>query len=216
MDNRDCLAHYPLCRRQNRLPRLFAARLLATSSFRDLEPKMSRLPTTDTSRPLLLNGAELRAFFRAREPIKQKCRPGEFYCLSCKAPKRPAFDIAQYTPFAPSRALLSGFCSTCDGPIYRAVNLTTIEQILGGLQVALPIPERRIGDISPALSNADWSCPALMDGLGLRRAWLADRADRRDWSSAMSRASSTTRVFRSPEKAHPTIRRDQASRTTAR
>ena len=35
-------------------------------------------------------------------------------------------------------------------------------------------------------------------------------------ASAMSRASSTTRVFRSAEKAHPTIRRDQASRTTAR
>jgi hypothetical protein len=32
----------------------------------------------------------------------------------------------------------------------------------------------------------------------------------------MSRASSTTRVFRSAEKAHPTMRRDQASRTTAR
>lgn len=35
-------------------------------------------------------------------------------------------------------------------------------------------------------------------------------------SSAMSSASSTTRVFRSLEKAQPTIRRDRASSTTAR
>jgi excisionase family DNA binding protein len=113
------------------------------------------LPTTDAKRPLLINGAELRAFFRAREAIKQKCRPGEFYCLSCKAPKRPAFDIAQYTPCAPSRGLLSGFCPACERPIYRAVSLATIDQKLGGLRVALPIAGRRLSDISPSVSNVD-------------------------------------------------------------
>jgi hypothetical protein len=92
------------------------------------------LQTTDARRPLLIHGEDLRA----REPIKQKCRPGEFYCLSCRAPKRPAFDIAQYTPTGPSRGLLSGFCPTCERPIYRAVSLATIEQKVGGLKVALP------------------------------------------------------------------------------
>jgi Helix-turn-helix domain len=115
------------------------------------------LPTTDAKRPLLVNGAELRAFFRAREPIRQKCRPGEFYCLSCKAPKRPAFDLADYTPSAPSRGLLSGFCPTCERPIYRAVSLATIEQKLGGLKVALPIAERRIDDSSSPNSNAHFN-----------------------------------------------------------
>jgi len=113
------------------------------------------LSTTDAKRPLLIHGAELRAFLKAREPIKQKCRPGEFYCLSCKAPKRPAFDMAQYTPSAPSRGLLSGFCPTCERPIYRAVSLATIEQKLGGLKVTLPTAERRIGDISPPHLNVD-------------------------------------------------------------
>ena len=74
-----------------------------------------------------------------------------------KAPRRPAFDMAQYTPSAPSRGLLSGFCSTCERPIYRAVSLATIEQKLGGLKVALPTAERRISDISPPVSNVDLS-----------------------------------------------------------
>jgi excisionase family DNA binding protein len=113
------------------------------------------LSTTDAKRPLLIHGAELRAFLKAREPIKQKCRPGEFYCLSCKAPKRPAFGMAQYTPSAPSRGLLSGSCSTCGRPIYRTVSLAAIDQKLGGLKVAMPIAERRISDISPSLSNVD-------------------------------------------------------------
>src|SRR5271165_883143 len=99
------------------------------------------LPTTDAKRPLLIHGAELRAFFQSREPIKQKCRPGEFYCLTCKAPKRPAFDLVQYTPSTPSRGLLSGFCPTCARPIYRAVSLATIDQKLGGLKVSLPLAE---------------------------------------------------------------------------
>jgi excisionase family DNA binding protein len=113
------------------------------------------LPTTDAKRPLLVHGADLREFLESRAPIKQKCRPGEFFCLSCKVPKRPAFDMAQYTPSAPSRGLLSGFCPTCERPIYRAVSLATIDQKLGGLKVALPVAERRISDISRSLSNVD-------------------------------------------------------------
>jgi hypothetical protein len=111
------------------------------------------LPTTDAKRPLLVHGADLRMFLQARAPIKQKCRPGEFFCLSCRGPKRPAFDMAQYTPSAPLRGLLSGFCPTCERPIYRAVGLATIEQKLGGLKVALPAAERRLDDTSPPLSN---------------------------------------------------------------
>ena len=63
------------------------------------------LPTTDAERPLLIRGQDIRAFLRAREPIKQKCPPGEFYCLSCRTPKRPAFDMAQYIPRTASRGL---------------------------------------------------------------------------------------------------------------
>jgi excisionase family DNA binding protein len=115
------------------------------------------LQTTDARRPLLIHGEDLRAFLRAREPIKQKCRPGEFYCLSCRAAKRPAFDIAQYTPTSTSRGLLSGFCPTCERPIYRAVSLATIEQKIGGLKVALPREQQRIDDSAAALLNADFN-----------------------------------------------------------
>jgi hypothetical protein len=114
------------------------------------------LQTTDARRPLLIHGEDLRAFLRAREPIKQKCRPGEFYCLSCRAPKRPAFDIAQYTPMTPSRGLLSGFCPTCERPIYRAVSLAAIDQKFG-LEVALPREQQRIDDSGSALSNVDFN-----------------------------------------------------------
>jgi hypothetical protein len=112
------------------------------------------LTTTDSVRPLLLRGEDIRAFLRAREPIKQKCRAGEFYCLSCRAPRRPALDMAEYRPRTASRGLLCGICPGCDRMIYRAVNLASIEPMRGGLDIAFPPAEGRIGDSAAPLSNA--------------------------------------------------------------
>ena len=56
------------------------------------------LKTTDTRRPLLVHGADFRAFMKAREPIKQRCQPGEFYCLGCRAPKRPGVGHGRLSP----------------------------------------------------------------------------------------------------------------------
>ena len=64
---------------------------------------------------------------KAREPIKQRCQPGEFYCLGCRASKRPALDMADYHPRTPLRGLLSGICPGCGRMIYRATTLAKLE-----------------------------------------------------------------------------------------
>ena len=115
------------------------------------------LKTTDTRRPLLVHGADFRAFMKAREPMKQRCQPGEFYCLSCRAPKRPGLDMADYRPRTARRGLLSGICPTCGRMIYRAATLAKLDQIGGGLEVAFPTAEQRIDDSAPALRNADFN-----------------------------------------------------------
>ncbi|HEY1945337.1 MAG TPA: helix-turn-helix domain-containing protein [Roseiarcus sp.] len=114
------------------------------------------LPTTDDHRPFLIHGEDLRAFLKAREPVKQTCRPGEFYCLRCKAPRRPAGDWVEYLPKTALRGLLRGICPTCDALIHRAATLGTIAQKGGGLDVAFPKAEGRIGDLSHLLSNVDF------------------------------------------------------------
>src|SRR5271166_2198881 len=104
------------------------------------------LKTTDARRPFLIHGADFRAFMKAREPTKQRCRPGEFYCLPCHAPRRPALDMADYHPRTPLRGLLSGICSTCDRMIYRATTLAKLDAIKGGLEVAFPNAQGPIDD----------------------------------------------------------------------
>ena len=95
------------------------------------------LPTIDARRPLLIHGADFRAFIRAREPIRQRCLPGEFFCLGRRAPKRPAADMADYIPRTALRGSLSGICPTCDRMIYRATTLSKLDLVRGGLEVTL-------------------------------------------------------------------------------
>jgi excisionase family DNA binding protein len=94
------------------------------------------LQTTDVRRPLLVRGADLSAFLKARQPVKQSCQPGEFFCLSCRAPKRPAGDMADYLPRTPC--------------------FNAISQKSGGLDVAFRRAEQRLNDISSPLSNVDF------------------------------------------------------------
>jgi len=88
--------------------------------------------------------------------IKQRCQPGEFYCLGCRAPKQPALDMADYHPHAALRGSLSGICPACGRMIYRGTTLAKLDEIKGGLNVAFPRAEQRLDDSASALPNADF------------------------------------------------------------
>jgi hypothetical protein len=104
------------------------------------------LKTTDARRPLLIHGADFRAFVKSREPIKQRCQPGEFYCLGCRAPRRPALNMADFRPLTVRQGLMSGICP-CGRMIYRAATLAKLDAVKGGLEVAFPSGQQRIGDL---------------------------------------------------------------------
>ena len=115
------------------------------------------LPTTDAKRPLLIHGADFRDFMNARKSIKQHCQPGEFFCLRCCAPRRPALDVADYHPRSALRGSLSGICPERGKMIYRATTLAKLNEIKGGLDVAYPQAQQRLDDSVSPNSNADFS-----------------------------------------------------------
>src|SRR5271166_3056079 len=75
------------------------------------------LPLIEHKRPFLILGSDLRDFLKARQPKKQPCRAGEIYCVRCRAPKRPAFDEADFLPKTPTTGQLAGLCPTCESMI---------------------------------------------------------------------------------------------------
>jgi hypothetical protein len=111
------------------------------------------LPTTDRERPYLIRGLDFHEFIRARRPVKQKCPPGEFYCVRCREPKRPACEMADYIPRTATRGSLTGICPTCGTMIYRAITLAKLDEVRGDLEVAYPKAQQRLNDSSNPLLN---------------------------------------------------------------
>lgn len=77
------------------------------------------LSLIEHKRPFLVHGSDLRDFLTAQQPRKQPCRAGEFYCVRCRAPKRPAGNEVERIPKTPTTVLLRGVCPTCDRLIHR-------------------------------------------------------------------------------------------------
>jgi len=112
-----------------------------------------QLPTIDDRRQSLLRGVDVHAFDKARRPIKQSCKPGELYCLSCRSPKRPACEMVNYVSYSMTRGAVRGICPTCEKLMYRAVARAKVEKICAGLDIAFPRAKQRIDDNPAPLSN---------------------------------------------------------------
>ena len=55
------------------------------------------LVTIDDKRPMLILGHVLVDFLKARRTKnKQKCKPGELYCVRCRSPKKPPTRGSRY------------------------------------------------------------------------------------------------------------------------
>lgn len=111
------------------------------------------LPLIERKRPLLVHGSDVRAFLQARQPRKQPCRPGQFYCLPCRAPKRPAFDMAEFRPTTSKTGMLEGLCPDCGSMIYRVARTASLAGAAGDLNVTrCPARERISDSLSPSPS----------------------------------------------------------------
>ncbi|PCJ51081.1 MAG: DNA-binding protein [Gammaproteobacteria bacterium] len=107
-------------------------------------------------KPWLILGSELKEFIQLkRKKNKQTCKPYEMYCFSCRAPKRPAGNMADYEPMNASRGCLIGICSTCDGIINKYFSLAKLVLIHGKLDVTLPKAQKHISKRDDLLLNSD-------------------------------------------------------------
>jgi excisionase family DNA binding protein len=104
------------------------------------------LPLIEKKRPYLIHGADLRVFLTARQPRRQLCRPGEIFCIRCRAPKRPAGDMVDYRPRTPATGILQGICPTCNLLIHRAARFTALASVCADLNVTHQNPQQRLVD----------------------------------------------------------------------
>jgi len=116
------------------------------------------LPICDGKRPTLILGRDLTAYLKARrEKNKRPCQPGEIYCVRCRAPQRPAGDMAEYEPVTESFGSLKGICPNCEGMIYRRASRAKLPEIRGKLDITLVEAQRQVSETNEPIVNSDFS-----------------------------------------------------------
>lgn len=114
------------------------------------------LPVLDDKRPMLILGSDLAAFHQAkRTKNKQKCLPGEMYCVRCRAPKSPALGMADYKPVTGTMGNLIAICPDCNSIMNRRASLAKLEQVRGEMDITMPQALQRIVDSNQPSVNSD-------------------------------------------------------------
>jgi hypothetical protein len=116
------------------------------------------LPTSDQKRPALVLGCELSCFLQARRAKnKRPCKPGEIYCVRCRAPEFPAGGMAEYQPITANLGNLVGVCPGCEGMIYRRASTAKLPTIRGNLDITFSEAGRQVSVRNTPTVNSDLS-----------------------------------------------------------
>jgi hypothetical protein len=105
------------------------------------------LTTVDRQRPTLIRGEDLQAFLAVRRAKRQRiCAPGTIYCVKCREPRRPAWDVADLRKLSANTGNLEAICPVCTTMMNRRVNLGAMAGIWAGIVVTTTHPEKRLED----------------------------------------------------------------------
>lgn len=107
------------------------------------------LPCLDDQRPLLILGKDLKDFLNEKRKQKQSCRIDECYCMSCKAPRKPAFDEVEVHPTKGGRGNMHALCNVCSTVMHKAVSADGLKALRANLTVTTVQAETRLNDGNP-------------------------------------------------------------------
>jgi len=103
------------------------------------------LATIDEKCPILILGHALVAFLQTRRAKnKQPCKPGELYCVRCRAPRMPAGNMADYAPVTEKFGNLTAICPECDSLMNRRISVAKIGEFHGKVEISFPEALKRI------------------------------------------------------------------------
>ena len=105
------------------------------------------LSPIDDQRPILIQGAVIRAFLQERRNRQKRCcAVGELYCLKCRAPKPPLDGRAIYVPLTNSGGNLQARCSDCLSIICRRISNARLHEFSSVLTITSKQASLRIND----------------------------------------------------------------------
>lgn len=114
------------------------------------------LPVINDKRPMLIHGGDLAAFHQSRRTnSKRPCKPGEIYCLKCRAPKMPDGGMVDYQPVTEKIWNLVAICPDCYTIMNQRVGLTKLALIRGKTDITLTLAQPHIVDSNEPSVNCN-------------------------------------------------------------
>lgn len=93
------------------------------------------LPAMNDDRPMLIRGDALRAFIMGqRRARKTNLAHDQFYCLSCRAARRPAGGFAECHRNGP-RLMLMAICEVCETVMHKPVGQAQLTALRPHLEI---------------------------------------------------------------------------------
>ena len=115
------------------------------------------LPVADDLRPTLVLGKDLRAFLEnKRSKNKQPCRLGELYCFRCRAPRKPAANMADFEPATPSVGKLTALCEVCETIMHQRIGMSKLKLLEVKIDITFTQLPEHIGDRHGPFVNSDF------------------------------------------------------------
>ncbi|MEO6114559.1 MAG: helix-turn-helix domain-containing protein [Sphingomicrobium sp.] len=114
------------------------------------------LKPIDGRRPVLFQGAIVRAFLMARNASRKcPCPPGTFFCFRCREPRPPALGMAEFTLRNRTTGNLIALCETCGTVMNRSARLASLGAVLPKIDVQIREAGARLIERTPPSLNCD-------------------------------------------------------------
>ena len=115
--------------------------------------KEKGLPILEDRKPALIHGTSLKAFGHARSKSKIKCKPNEFYCFRCKAPRSPAGGMVDYIARTPKSGNLKAICGECDTIMNKLVSNASLPALGKVLDLSIHLAPEHLVESPKSRSN---------------------------------------------------------------
>jgi hypothetical protein len=114
------------------------------------------LAPIDKARPVLFQGAVVRAFLSQRNASRKRpCPPGTLYCFRCREPRRPALGMVDFVPVNRLSGNIRALCDTCETVMHRRARKAALATIVPGCDVQFVEGQLRLKGCSSPSLNCD-------------------------------------------------------------
>jgi hypothetical protein len=114
------------------------------------------LPALTEKRPVLILGEDLANFIRGRRK-RTACALDHCYCFKCRAPRRPALAMADYTPRTGASGNITAICEVCGGIMNKSVALSSLSDLRRLLEITIQQRQPHLAEHSDPCQNVNSS-----------------------------------------------------------